>query len=171
LAMGLKDAINDLCEKIQKIGTSTKELKGELQKKIVDLLRANGLEVIEGRSRGEPSLLVQLEGNPVFTATVRAYNLSRGKVTRRSISIESIKEREIALKQNIDLAVFVVNVTNNRIWAFVIGRNELEMVKYIDTPPCLVEEGDEAADKCRKSIMGLLKRYISNPRVNGITCV
>lgn len=169
LATIIKDAAEELSEKIQTIGTSTKELKEELQKKIVELLRANGLEVIEGRGRGEPSLMVQLDGKPIFVATIRAYNLSRDKVIQRNISIESIREREAALKHNIDLVVFIANVANNRIFAHEISKNELKMVKYINTPLCLVEEGDEAAEKCRKSIIDVLKQYISNPIVNGFT--
>lgn len=165
----MNDATEELYEKIQTIGTSTKELKGELQKKIVDLLRANGLEVIEGRGRGEPSLMVQLESKPIFAATTRAYNLSKGKVIQRNINIESIREKETALENNIDLVVFIFNVANKRLLAYVISRNELKMVKYINTPMCLVEEGDEAAEECRKSIMDVLKRYISNPIINGFT--
>ncbi|MEM0488843.1 MAG: hypothetical protein QW707_06555, partial [Candidatus Bathyarchaeia archaeon] len=165
----MKDAAEKLCEKVQNIGASTKELKGELQKKIVDLLRANGLEVIEGRGRGEPSLVVQLNSKPIFVATTRAYNLSKGKVIQRSINIESIRERETALENNIDLVVFIFNVANKRVSAHVISVNELKMAKYINTPLCLVEEGNEAAEKCRKSIIDVLKRYISNPRVNGFT--
>ncbi|MEM3788802.1 MAG: hypothetical protein QXN95_02925 [Candidatus Bathyarchaeia archaeon] len=165
----MKDAAEELCEKVQNIGASTKELKGELQKKIVDLLRANGLEVIEGRGRGEPSMLVQLNSKPIFVATTRAYNLSKGKVIQRSINIESIRERETALENNIDLVVFIFNVANKRVLAHVISGNELKMVKYVNTPLCLVEEGDEAAKKCRESIIDVLKRYISNPRVNGFT--
>jgi len=161
----LRSAVNELHEKIQRIGASTKELKKGIKERIVNLLRANGFEVIEGQGRDEPNLMVKLQSRPVFVAALRAFNLSRG-VPQRSISLKDIKEREIARENNVDLIVFIGNVANERLWACLINKDELGTDTYIDTPRCLVEEEEEALAECRNSIMDILRRYIPSPRVD-----
>ncbi len=164
LTTELSRAIAELTDKISTIGASTPLLKERLREKIVDTLKRNGLDVIEGRGRNEPNLIAKLGDKTVFAATLRAYKLS-GELKQRRINIRDAKERNFALKHGVDLVIFVGNVINNRVAACIISGDELKTRMTIDTPLCLVEEGDEAAEECRKSFEELLKRYTQNPHV------
>lgn len=163
LSTELSRAIAELTDKISNIGASTWLLKGRLQEKIVDMLRKNGLDVMVGRGKDEPNMIAKLGDKFVFAAIIRAYKFS-GELKQRRINIKNTKAWSFALEHGVDLVIFFANVANNRVAAYILSGDELKTREKIDTPLCLVDEGDEAAVECRKSIEELLKRYTQKPK-------
>jgi hypothetical protein len=109
---------------------------------------------------GAPDLLFLYgDGQVRYVAAYKALTLSaQGSAKQRWIPrAKLVAELAVALKENKPLILFVENLANGRIWAYVIPVDEVKDFKGVTTHLMLVNDDPESEKACRDSLTSVLQ--------------
>lgn len=109
---------------------------------------------------GAPDLLfLQEDGQVRYVAACKALTLSaQGSAKQRWIPrIKLVAELRVAMKESKPLILFVENLANGRIWAYVIPEDGVKNFKGVTTPLMLVNDDSVSEKACRDSLTSVLQ--------------
>lgn len=139
-------------------GMSSRAIGNKMQGLMAQYLREYGFDVEEGYGAGSPDYILRKSGTIVAIGSNKSYTLKEqpGRM-QRSISIKDVApELILAKKLNMQLVVFVTNITNGRRWAKKIPSDMLESWNGEPTPVILAKNDPESGKILEESFLLVL---------------